>query len=159
MELNYKKKNYRFRPFSLVFLNLPKALPPPEPTSFLGFAETSGLMAKLTTHNSTAGRHKRLNRDRPVIGRSVEIPGKALKLMSGNMTRTLDRRSHRICQTYRYVRRWFWQPRYPRLAPLDRWLCVPVFRQVCPCQHGSVYQMDGRVTPRLDVIRHMNLEL
>src|SRR5262249_31889552 len=26
-----------------------------------------------------------------------------------------------------------WQPRCRRPSPLDRWLCVPVFRRVCLC--------------------------
>src|SRR5512138_913107 len=32
-----------------------------------------------------------------------------------------------------------WQPRCPRSSrPLDRWLCVPVFRRVCPINEVAV---------------------
>ena len=39
----------------------------------------------------------------------------------------IERRSMRLSFLY-------WQLRCRRLAPVDRWLCVPTFRLVCPFQ-------------------------
>jgi len=36
-----------------------------------------------------------------------------------------------------------WQPRRHRNRPLDRWLCVPAFRRVCPCHRRQVSKPDG----------------
>src|SRR6185437_6672837 len=42
-----------------------------------------------------------------------------------------------------------WQPRRHRNRPLDRWLCVPAFRRVCPCHYApSVEVREGRVKTR-----------
>ena len=43
-----------------------------------------------------------------------------------------------------------WQPRRLRNRPLDRWLCVPVFRRVCPyhrakCRSGAPRSQGARV--------------
>jgi hypothetical protein len=40
-----------------------------------------------------------------------------------------------------------WQPRRRRNRPLDRWLCVPAFRRVCPC-HSHPVSKPRRVESR-----------
>src|SRR5262245_19466695 len=48
-----------------------------------------------------------------------------------------------------------WQPRYRRLRPLDRWLCAPTFRWVCP------FQRPLYITPRRPISkrRHLTTQL
>lgn len=44
------------------------------------------------------------------------------------------------------------QPRYRRLAPLGRWLCVPAFQQVCPTNNS-------RSDAGLPILRHLSPQL